>query len=399
MTFMQDWHRATVMYDDHYCDMPYMIRLPSGNIFSTLTVSGTSEGQPDTTIIGLKSTDDGYTWSEAGPICPAQNAILAWAVPWLSGNRLYVAMLFNSPRTTEIPYSDGSGLYKRADIHGRVRIGWSEDEGETWTPAGWFTWPATNIDMRNPFGGVQKLFWLCGMPVVSDCEVFIPFSKMGQIIPGNQFGDTESFILRCPKAPEGMGTGNVLPTIPVSGDGIRAQPLGTLLTEAGIRPQEEPSIVMLPNGRFYGVFRTTLGRVGEFSVNRDGSELEIEWARQADGDTLYNPRSKAELFDLGQARYVLWHHAMSGAGFDKIARSRADVRIGAPSDNRLVWSKPIGIAFNARAQNQSMSYPSAILSADGSELIFSATDKASARCWRMPLATGAEWAATGRLFQ
>lgn len=139
---------------------------------------------------------------------------------------------------------------------------------------------------------------------------------------------------------------------------------------------------MLDDETIYGVFRTDVGRVGDFSVTTNGSGLTTEWARQPDGDTVYNPRAKAELFDFGAGRYLLWHHAMSGTSWEKPTRARADARVGARVGDRLVWSKPTGIAFNT--QTQMMSYPSAILSADGQEIIFAATDKASAQCWRMP---------------
>lgn len=75
---------------------------------------------------------------------------------------------------------------------------------------------------------------------------------------------------------------------------------------------------MLDDETIYGVFRTDVGRVGDFSVKTDGSGLTTEWARQADGDTIYNPRAKAKLFHLGEGRYLLWHHSFGGITWDKL---------------------------------------------------------------------------------
>lgn len=384
---MQDWHRATNMWgaSTGYCDMPYMIRLSSGRVFSTLTVSATHEGSPDMKVIGLKSDDDGLTWQELGPVGHLLGRIQAWGVPWLDDEgAIYVAMLFNEPATLQIPMVP-SGLFTRADIHGVIRIAKSTDDGETWSILAWVSWVPTAIDLRNPYAGQRKLFWMCGMPRVDADNVYITVSKMGQIFSGNQFGDTESFILKGPrKISENIGSSVLWPTIPTNGDGIRAQPLTGILAVAGVRPQEEPSIVLLEDEKIYGVFRTTLARIGDFSVNKDGSNLDIDWARQADGDTIYNPRAMPEIFDLGAQRYLLWHHSMGGSTWNIPTRSRADVRVGTRDGNKLVWSRPMGVAFNA-SPTSSISYPSAILSEDGSEIIFAATDKVKARCWRMPI--------------
>ncbi len=117
-----------------------------------------------------------------------------------------MATLFNQPATYKIPYYASTLLFSRADIHGRIRVAYSDNEGGTLAGG---SWNSTPIDTRNPFAGAKKLFWLCGMPRVTGDDDFIPVSKMGRMVAGAEFGDTESFILKAPARPDYFGTDGI----------------------------------------------------------------------------------------------------------------------------------------------------------------------------------------------
>lgn len=186
---------ARIVWEGAYADMPYMVKLPSGNIGMTLTVSDHKEGHDDQHIVWLVSDNKGISWTEPIPIEPPDGPEASWAMPYVENGRLFVFYTYNARNLRLWPFSHTPGGIPRVDMVGDLAIRWSDDEGKTWSDRLLVPVPRTSVDMRNGFGGQESVFWLSGAPVRIGEYLYLGLSKGGESSSRGPLSDTEAFFI------------------------------------------------------------------------------------------------------------------------------------------------------------------------------------------------------------
>lgn len=380
MIVAQDWHFAPHMLDAAYVDMPYLVSVP-GAIISTVTYNwNAAEGTTNATeqrVAIIRSTDGGVTWAAPIDIEPASNPESSWAMPFYDAatGKLYVFYVYNFEDVRSIPNSNGVGSTSRVDSIGKIAYKVSTDGGLTFGSRSLITIPATTIDNRNPFAGAKQLLWLFGHPVLHDGKLYLGYSKMGQVVGGNQFIDTMAFVLRMDVGAGGLSNFTALPS-----DGMK-QPT-PFWGAAAMTLTEEPSIIVHDDGVINVYTRNDRGRLGESYSTDGGVTFTNDWARQTGGSlTVYQPRGPAYAFKLPDGRFFLWTY--NNAEPDFKGRNPVWYRLGERVGNRIQWGAPKALLFY-QDMDLRIGYPSSIVV--GSDLLIAASDKTSARCWKVPLA-------------
>jgi hypothetical protein len=350
-----------------------------GAIISTVTYNtSATEGVPNAheqRVAILRSTNGGLTWSAPIDIEPASNPESSWAMPFYdeANGKLYVFYLYNFEDVRSVPNSNGVGSSSRVDSIGKIAYRVSTDGGLTFGSRTLITLAATTIDNANPFAGAKQLLWLFGHPVLHDGKLYLGFSKMGEVVGGNLFGDTMAFMLRMDLGAGGLSNFTVLPS-----DGIRLPT--PFWGGAAMTITEEPSIIVHDDGVIDVYTRTDRGRLGE-SYSTDGATFTSDWARETDpARTVYQPRGPAYAFKLPDGRFFLWTYNTNEADFK--GRNPVWYRIGIRVGDRIRWGAPKAFLFYQDADTR-IGYASAIVV--GYDLLFAASDKSSARCFRVPL--------------
>lgn len=375
----KDWHFAQTILDTAYVDMAYLVAMP-GVLAATLTVNDDSatEGNTAQHVAIVRSNDNGISWGAPIDIEPASAPEASWVMPWYDAERdlLYAFYTFNFEDVRSIPNSNGVGSTSRVDSIGTIAYRVSTDRGLTWGARQLIAIGAKDIDNRNPFAGAKQLLWTFGHPVVDAGKLYLGFSKCGVVVSGNQFTDTEAFLLRAnigstltgwAQLPNG-GTGIKLPT-PFWGG-----PAMTLT--------EEPSLVIHEGGALNVITRCDRGRLGESWSVDGGASFSHDWARSLDGFlTIYHPRGPGAMFRLPDGRFLLWTYNNGSAGFT--GRSVVWYRIGYRAGNRIRWGRPAALCYSSDMAKV-IGYPS--FQVLGDELLVSASDKTCARLMRFPLA-------------
>jgi hypothetical protein len=396
--YAQDYHFGSVVTQGGYREMPYMARLPSGNIFMCVTTSASAEGGADQHVESWKSADNGVSWTNQGVIDPASFAETSWGIPWVDPSigtlgRIWVVEQWNKNNVRAIPFSNNPAISTaRVDSIGWHRFKFSDDEGLTWsvlngpgTQGGWAIYPATDIDLRNVWGGTHRLSWLSGHTAIYNGYVYYGFSKAGRFETPSWYVDTEAFIGRMPITPVDNSNLTVLPT---GMTGIRVPhtwPNGVVIPSAQWNVCEEPCFDFFEDGVMYGVARTATGRVMEFISADQGSTVTTGWAQMADspsGKTVYHPRSKCAVTNLGGGTWFMWTN--NTAETDFTGRNVAYYRLGTRSGNRVIWGDPCALVFNSDLQ-KSISYPSRPLDV-GNDYLIACGDKSSIKTFLVPKA-------------
>lgn len=366
----QSWDSGTVMWGGGYSDMPYMVALPDGDLVSTLTINDGAEGGAAQRVVVIHSTDKGHTWDAPVELEPADGPESSWAMPWLSSTgRLYVFYAYNVDDVRLVPNNDGVGGSARVDSVGVIAYKSSTDGGHTWSERGTLELPETSIDLRNPWGGGHRLFWLSGHPVERDGAVYLGVSKSGTVRWDSQFIDTEAFVLAVREGGAGV---------------LAVDHLSSRISTAGA-VNEEPSQIVFPDGTVNVVFRTTAGQLGEAWSTDDGATWTVDWAHDADGNIVPQPRAKGAQFLLPDGRIFLWGHNNSvvpNPGSFNGPRNPVFYRIGHRVGDRVAWG-PARMLLSDPNPETRISYPSVVVVGD--ELLVAATDKATARIFRFPL--------------
>lgn len=357
--------------------MPYLVAMPDA-LACTLTYNTTAgEGGSAQHVGIIRSTDGGGTWGSVIDIEPASNPESSWVMPWYDAERdlLYAFYVYNFEDVRSIPNSNGAGSTSRVDCIGKIAYRVSADRGLTWGARNLITLGAKDIDNRNPFSGAKQLLWLFGQPVVHDGKLYLGFSKMGVVVGGNQFVDTESFILR---ADIGATLSNFT-QLPSTGTGIK-MPVPFWST-GETKTSEEPSIVVHSDGVVNVVARNERGRLGESYSTDGGSTFTNDWARQPDGYyTVYHPRGPGAMFSLPDGRFFLWTYNNGEPGFN--GRNPVWYRIGERVGDRIRWGAAYALCFYQTVSTR-IGYPSLVVLDD--EILISASDKTKAKLMRFPV--------------
>lgn len=356
----QSFDSGAIMYDSGYSDMPYMVALPNGELFATLTISDGREGNDDQHIVAMRSKDGGKNWSEPVAIEPADGPEASWAMPYFEGGRLWIFYTYNTRDVRSIPLVDG-GTIGRVDMLGDMAVRYSDDFGSTWSDRIIVPIPRTDIDRENGFEGRETIYWMSGAPVRIGDEIYIGLSKAISRKDGI-VAVTEAFLFRTknPVDPQAWEL------VPKGARGLRAPD--------GSEVAEEPVLVEIGNGGLYVVFRTTSGKLAQAVSLDGGTTWDVNWARHTTGAPVRNPRAQPKVYRLSDGRYVLWFHNNADRGF--LNRNPVWMSCGEYKGGKLLWGEPSVLLYDPDPKVR-MSYPS-FLERKGKFLV-SATNKKTAR--------------------
>lgn len=209
-------------------------------------------------------------------------------MPWYDESRdlLYAFYTYNFENVRSIPNSNGVGSTARVDSIGKIAYRVSADRGLTWGARQLITLSAKDIDNRNPFAGSKQLLWTFGHPVAHAGKLYLGISKCGTVVNGNQFVDTEAFLVRA-------DIGSTLTNwtqLPDASTGIKLPT--PFWGGAAMTLTEEPTFVIHDDGVINVYTRCDRGRLGESYSTNGGSTFTNDWARQVGGSlTVYHPRA------------------------------------------------------------------------------------------------------------
>jgi len=365
---------------ENYCDQPYLVAFPSGDLCCVMTTGQGVEGKPGQHVISLRSTDFGRTWSEPVAIEPADGPEASWAVPLLApSGRLYVFYTYNARNMREVKADDppfAGGTCSRGDTLGEYAVKYSDDEGRTWSKERWYL-PVRPfaIDYANPYGGEVRFFWGVHKPVMHEGTVYLAFSKVGRFGEGF-IAESEACLLRSDDFLQVGDPGRASwETLPEGEHGLKA-PEGPI--------SEEPSVAVLSEGSLVCVFRTVAGHPC-IAYSRDGGRT---WSKPAfmryfpGGPLVANPRAANFIWKLRDGRFLYWFHNNAGRDFNQRnpAWLAGGVERPGPEGPIIHWGKPEVVLFDEDPETR-ISYPD-LLEVEG-RLLLSVTKKHEARLFEL----------------
>lgn len=340
-------HNGLPIPGDSYCDQPYIVRTDDGAWLCAMTTAAGHEGSATQTVITLRSTDHGKTWSRPVALEPADGPEASYAVllkvPY---GRVYCFYNHNTDNVREVKRED-AGVYARVDTLGHYVFRYSDDGGRTWSgkryevPVREFA-----VDRKNVYGGKIRFFWNVGRPALLRNAALLTLHKVGNFGQGFMIDSEGAFMksrnILNERDPEKIR----FETLPEGDVGLRP-PAG-----AG-RIAEEQSVVSLSDGSLYCVYRTVAGSPA-CAHSRDGGRT---WtpprfaAYTPDGKRIKHPRAANFVWKCGNGKYLYWFHnhggevARSTPGWDPYAdRNPAWLSAGEERDSSegrvIVWSQP-----------------------------------------------------------
>ncbi|MFA6960407.1 MAG: exo-alpha-sialidase [Opitutaceae bacterium] len=299
-------------------------RLPDGRLFAVWTQSS-FEGNPDQHIVFATSADDGKTWSAPVTIAGADVAkglaMASWAFPLVSrGGRLYV--IFSRHAGVNDIFTHTTGLM--ACIH-------SDDCGKTWSEQTILPMPRGKWD--NPDPGIPANWIVWQKPIrIADGRYFTGFTRWvspavrpAKPIPKWWAEAAVVEFMRFENVDENPDPADLRITWLMSNE----QALQTgLVGHPRVPCIQEPSLIVLPDGRLFCVMRTTLGSPYYSVGSADGSEWRTpEPLRQFDdGPVLPHPLSPCPIYEMEGSGYAFFYHGHNGYFLDKTPSDTSDHR-------------------------------------------------------------------------
>ena len=297
----------TDMDNEHFL----VFRSPKGDLLSLWT-QGDGEAGDQQHIVLSRSRDDGITWTEpvtlAGPH-DGDGLIASWAFPIVADTgRIYVI------------YNQFVGIVDshRAET-GVMRCLFSDDDGISFQFGADLPIPRGPLDHPDPCVPPNWIVW---QKPIRDSRgrylVGVTRHMSAAIRPEPQgawqcFSQTE--FIRFENAALGVAPSDLrLQWFPSDGMGLRVD--NPERTDVSISICEEPSLVLLPDGRLFCTMRTMTGRI-YYSVSSDDGETwrEPEVLRDCDGGTeMLQPIACCPIYELDpdKGEYILLYHNNDG---------------------------------------------------------------------------------------
>jgi len=280
----------------------------SDELFAMWTQSS-CEGRGDNHLV-LARSSDGESWSEPMLLVgtrPGGNELQAsWGFPIVSSQgRIYGFY------TKELPVIDNN-----RQGCGAMGCMYSDDNGYTWTQGDDVPMPRCKYD--NPDPSVPKNWivwqkpirdsqgrWMAGYTLCTSKAVLDPPPK------GWWHWDSRCYFMRFDNIDEGPDPADIQMTwLPLNEEALAVE----IPVQPGVSAAQEPSIVVMPDGRLFTTMRTMTGYIW-YSVSEDDGETwcETEVLRYKDGgEQVAHPLSCCPIYPLSDGRYLLLFHNNPG---------------------------------------------------------------------------------------
>jgi len=294
---------------------------PKSDTLLAMWTQSSCEGRGDNHLV-LARSHDGREWSEPAWIVgtrPGTDELQAsWGFPLVADTgRLYCFY------TKELPVHDNS-----RQGCGAMGCLYSDDDGETWTPGADVPMPRNRYDHPDP--SVPKNWivwqkpirdsqgrWLAGYTQCTSKSVQNPPPE------GWWHRDSRCEFMRFDNIHDGPEPEAIQITwLPVDREGLEVA--------FDVRPEisiaQEPSVVLLPDGRLFCTMRTMNGFI-YYSVSDDDGEhwTDPDVMRYTDaGEPVLEPLAPCPIYPLSDGRFLLVFHNNAG-------------KVGAHDQKELVW--------------------------------------------------------------
>ena len=281
---------------------------PSGEWLALWTQSSV-EGHGDNHLVLSRSTDQ-LSWSEPRYVVGARRGEkgnqASWGFPVVSNEgRMYIL------------YTKDVGIYDvDSQTTGTMGCVYSDDDGHTWKTGSDIPMPRNRYDHPDPavprsWIAWQKPIrdsqgrWMTGYTQWSSREVY------EYPTDGWYSKDSRSLFIRFDNLDEGPDPEQLQVTwLPADGVGLEvAYPIHPERSVA-----QEPSLVLLPDGRLFCVMRTYTGHIW-YALSSDDGET---WTSpevlryKDDGEPIRQPIASCPVYALQDGRYVLIFHNNDG---------------------------------------------------------------------------------------
>jgi len=357
--YTDDWQRTGPDYAvylpkepgqrDEYADHIHVFFTPGGDLMCLWT-QGTYESAPDMRVVYSRSKDGGKNWTPIQVIDESKqkNMTSALGFPLISRTgRMYC--LYNQ----HLGHGDG-GLFC-----GPLRVKYSDDDGHTWITGGVdIPWRRTRFDHPDPKVSPTCVVW---QPPIRDAKnrLIAGVTRWSspmvypQAIGGNRnHSDSQCELMRFDNIDEGPHPRDLKITwLPDKEGTIRVSPEIEPEASRGYSLAQEPSIVLLPDGRLFMTMRTVTGYIW-YTVSDDHGHSwhPTEPLRYQDhGALVEHPKSPEPMYRLADGRYLLFFHNHQGyrdgatGPWDMDARRPIYFTVGQfrPNAKQPIWfSKP-----------------------------------------------------------
>jgi len=281
---------------------------PGGDLLAMWTQSS-CEGRGDNHIVLARSTD-GVCWSRpmwiAGTHYDTDELQASWGFPVISRKgRLYCFY------TKELPVVDN-----HRQGCGSMGCAISDDDGHTWRPGPDIHLPRNQYDNPNPAYPKNWIVWqkpirdrlgrwVVGYTQATSRAVFTPVSKNWP------YWDSRCAFMRFENIDQSPDPEDLQITwLPDDGEGL-AVPARRY---PHISVCQEPSLVLLPDGRLFATMRTMTGYIWTSVSADDGATWrEPEALRYRDGGAMVpQPIAPCPVYALQDGRYLLVYHCNDG---------------------------------------------------------------------------------------
>lgn len=259
---------------------------------------GEAEGGSKVHIALARSHDGGVTWEKpiklAGP--NDDGMIASWGFPVVSRNgRIYC--FFN--RFTGI-------IDAHRQFTGLMECVYSDDNGHTWKQGG--NIPVKRSSYDHPDSSIPSN-WIVWQNPIRDSKgrQLVGFTRHESKAHWQPFKQLQCEWMRFENIDDGPDPSDIVITwLPEDGQGLRVPSI----KDSSKSYAEEPSPVLLPDGRIFSVMRTTTGHIWYSISSDDGATwTEPEILRYTDhSEGIMQPVAPCPIYALKDGRYLLVYH-------------------------------------------------------------------------------------------
>lgn len=396
--FQGDWRQIStgrVIPGGVYCDQPYLVKTSDDAWLCVMTTAQGREGSATQTVVSLRSTDRGASWSSPVPLEEPGGPEASYGVLLeVASGRVYCFYNFNTDNIREVKTETG-GTFQRVDSLGDYVFRYTDDCGLTWS-AERHTVPVREFvcDRENVYGGQVRFFWNVGRPLVAPAgesplahwpgpsAALLTLHKVGAMGAGF-FAQSEGALLKSENIlTERDPTKLVFETLPEGDVGLRTP-------HGGGRIAEEQAVVQLSDGSLYCVYRTVDGHPA-CAYSRDGGRTwsAPEYKTYSPGGRRFkHPRAANFVWKCANGHYLYWFHNHAPTAVERKngwnpyddrnpAWICAGREIDAGEGKVLVWSEPEILLYDDDPFTR-ISYPDLI--EDGGEYYITETQKSVGR--------------------